>query len=132
MLVPPNRVALNPLDVPVAEVNHGVGDGRGFVTMSRHQDGHLSFTGGSPQQLHDNAGAGGVKVADRLVREKHFRRMDQSAGNRDPLHLPAGKLMGQPLCVFAHFHPSQAFQCIVPAGCLPGQHQGKLNVLDGA
>ena len=40
--------------------------------------------------------------------------------------------MGQPLCVFAHFHPSQAFQCIVPAGRLPGQHQRKLNVLDSA
>jgi len=132
MLVPPNRVALNPLDVPVAEMDHRVRNGRGFVAMSRHQDAHLSFTGGSPEQLHDDISTGGVQVADRLVREKHFRRMDQRAGNRDPLHLPAGKLMRQPPRVRFHFHPSQAFQRIVPAGRLPGQHQRKLNVLDSA
>ena len=123
---------MNLLDAAVAEMDDGVGDSRGLIAVGCHQDGRLALAGGAPQQLHDDAGAGGVKVADGLVRKKHFRRMHQRAGDRDPLHLASRELMGQPLRIRFHFHPAQAFQCIGPAHCFPRQHQGKLNVLDRA
>ena len=51
------------------------------------------------EQQHDVGAGVRVEVAGGLVRQQRQRPVDEGAGDRDPLLLAAGQLVGQPLCL---------------------------------
>src|SRR4051812_43920547 len=80
-------------DPAVVEAHDPGREARHVVLMGDQHDGPAGLVE-RHQQLHDVVGRHAVERARRLVREDHRRVGDQGAGDRDPLLLPAGELVG--------------------------------------
>lgn len=98
------------LDSSVAQGDDGVGDFGGLETVGSHQDGGLEFVGHTPQQLHDDLGRDGIKVAHRLVGQQQSGLVDERPGDGDALHLTAGELVGEPIAIAVEVDPGKTLK----------------------
>jgi hypothetical protein len=83
------------------------------------------------RQRHHVAGAGGVQVAGRLVRQQHARAVDQRAGDRDALLLAAGEPRRGLVRVLGDRERVQQLGAALLglAGVQAGQQPGELDVV---
>ena len=82
-------------DSPVAHHDHPirVGGDIGFVGYHDHRDALLAIE--LADDLHDLVRGARIEVAGRLVGKQYSGMVDQRAGQRDALLLPAGELTGR-------------------------------------
>src|SRR3954447_10079592 len=94
-------------NAPVAHANHGIYDGGCFHAVRGHQDGGLPLVAYLAQQLQNRPSGGGVKIARGLVGKNNAGAMNQGPGDRHPLHLTAGELMGHAVRQISKSHRGQ-------------------------
>ena len=100
--------------------------------MGGHEDGGFEVFGGAEEEDEEEVAGGGVEVADGFVGEEEFGLVDESAGNGDALHLPAGELMRHAVAVVVELDPVQRFEC-APTGIGSAcEEEGKLYVFSNA
>src|SRR5215471_14540957 len=122
-------------DLPVSESNDRVRVGHHLRVMRREDEGGSIPLVHLPHQVDDPLASDRIEVRGRLVRKDDLRAADQRAGDRDPLALPAGELVGTVAGVVSktdlleeRHHPGPAL--VSPE--LPLEEQRKLHVLEDA
>ena len=66
--------------------------GRDIRLMRHHDDGDALFAIQRAERLHNLVRISGIEIAGRFIRQQQARLVDQGAGDRDPLLLPARQL----------------------------------------
>ena len=79
-------------DQAVAHRHHAIGIGGDVRRMGHDDDGDAALAIELHQRFHDLMRGARIEIAGRLVRQQQARIVDQRAGDRDALLLPAGQL----------------------------------------
>ena len=98
------------LDLSRAHDGHAVTEGQGFFLVVRDQNrGHAGQAQQSPEILASGVAQPGVQVGKGFVQEEQGGTGGQRAGQRDPLLLPPGELMGSATFEHGEAHQGQGF-----------------------
>ena len=104
-------------DLSVTQVYDPCGVLLGQLRVMRHHD-HQPVFGYLTQQIHDLYAGVAVQRAGGFIGQQDIRIIHQSAGDRHPLHLSAGHLIGFLVKLFSQAHFLQSFFCSAGALCL--------------
>ena len=111
-------------DLPAKHHRHPVGHREGFgaVVGDQHRRHPKAAVQLGDQRAHLAAQVF-VQGREGFVQQQHPRLRRQSAGQRDPLLLPAGELIDPPPAVVAHLHLLQESLCLLePLGFADALH----------
>ena len=115
-------------DFSVAEAHHDVGERRCFGAVCGHQSCDFQFARETHQKIEDDVAGHGVEIPCRLIRKKNGGRLDESAGDANALHLPAGELVGKTVAQSIEFDPSELFAGSGTRIGLSGEKQRQLDI----